>query len=187
MCSSNRPGAVAGQWVNDTYNLTWLFFAFLCRFRVDHPGKKVLNLKGAFQRTFNRPLSRFLLQNLLSGLLNVLSFLCVCVKFHVSFTHLRITAVVCLCHLCLDQVYFFSFVLLWFRLMFQFRQRLHISNRTVFSWTDSRSANSLVLVLWRHCMLLSYTHPVTSENQFHCTTGCTWYNRSFAYFTSELI
>ena len=30
---------------------------------IDHPRKKVLNLKGAFQRTFNRPLSRlFLLQ-----------------------------------------------------------------------------------------------------------------------------
>ena len=31
------------------------------RFHVDHPRKKVLNLKGAFQRTFNRPLSRLLL------------------------------------------------------------------------------------------------------------------------------
>ena len=25
------------------------------------------------------------------------------------------------------------------------------------------------LVLWRRLMYLSYMHPVTSENQFHCT------------------
>ena len=29
--------------------------------------------------------------------------------------------------------------------------------------------DAVKLVLWRHWMHLSYVHPVTSENQFHCT------------------